>query len=278
MLPARSIFRLILAGVGLVIAINLVHAIQGVLIWSLAAIFLALALEPAIRLGERRGLSRRAATVGVYFGRSALVLGILAAILVPLASQTTLARRRPAGDRRPPRAIERRPATSTAASTCSTASSNVQTHAPDAAAILFGLTGTVFGLVLGAVSVFFLALFASIELPRMTRGVLSLLPPETAELVEVRIDDVNRVVARYVGSNLAISVIAVVVHLIALELLGVPFAFVLALLVGAVRPGTAGRRHHRRADRRGRRLHPGRRGRASRRSCWWSSTSRSRTT
>ncbi len=85
---------------------------------------------------------------------------------------------------------------------------------------------------LGAVSVFFLALFTSFELPRITRGVLSLLPPDRAELVDTRIDDVNRVVARYVGANLAISAIAMVVHLIALELLGVPFAFVLAILVG----------------------------------------------
>jgi predicted PurR-regulated permease PerM len=230
-LPARSIFRLILAGVGLVIAINLVHAIQGVLIWSLAAIFLALALEPAIRLGERHGLSRRTATVGVYFGALGLVIGILAAILVPLASQT-----RSLVDDLPEivNHLERSSVVQDLDRRFHVLDSlsSAQTHAPDAAAILFGLTGTVFGLVLGAVSVFFLALFASIELPRITRGWLSLLPPETAGLVEVRIDDVNRVVARYVGSNLAISVIAVVVHLIALELLGVPFAFVLALLVG----------------------------------------------
>ena len=51
------------------IAINLIDAIQGVLIWSLAAIFLALAAEAPIRLGERHGMSRKSATVGVYFGR-----------------------------------------------------------------------------------------------------------------------------------------------------------------------------------------------------------------
>ncbi len=230
-LPARTLWRLILGGVGLVIAINLVHAIQGVLIWSLAAIFLALALEPVIRLGERRGLSRRTATIGAYFGAFGLVLGVLAAILVPLASQSQslvddlpkivdhLEKSRLVQD------LDQR-------FHVLDGLSNAQTHVPDAAAILFGLTGTVFGLVLGAVSVFFLALFASLELPRITRGGLSLLPPERAELVETRIDDVNRVVARYVGSNLAISVIAAIVHLVALELLGVPFAFVLALLVG----------------------------------------------
>ncbi len=89
-----------------------------------------------------------------------------------------------------------------------------------------------FGLVFGTVTVVFLAVFASIELPRITRGALSLLPPDAAPVVEERIDDVNRIVSRYVGANLAISVIAFAVHLVALELLGVPFAFVLALLVG----------------------------------------------
>jgi predicted PurR-regulated permease PerM len=231
MLPARSVLRLIGAGVGIVIAINLVHAIQGVLIWSLAAIFLALAVEPAIRLGERQGLSRRTATVTVYFGTLSLVIGILAAVLVPLASQTrSLVDDLPAIARHLERSrviqdLDRR-------FHVLDGLSGAQTHVPDAAAILFGLTGTVFGFVLGAVSVFFLALFTSIELPRMTRGGLSLLPPDAAELVETRIDDVNRIVARYVGANVAISVIAAVVHLVALWLLGVPFAFVLALLVG----------------------------------------------
>jgi predicted PurR-regulated permease PerM len=230
-LPARSIFRLIAAGVGLVVAINLIDAIQGVLIWSLAAVFLALAAEPAIRLGERHGLSRRAAAVGVYFGALTVALGILAAVLVPLASQT----RSLVDDL--PAIVDHLEASSVVQDLDRRFGvldnlHNAQAHAPDAAGILFGLTGTVFGLVLGAVSVFFLALFTSIELPRITRGVLSLLPPDTAELVDTRIDEVNRVVARYVGANLAISAIAMAVHLVALYLLGVPFAFVLALLVG----------------------------------------------
>jgi predicted PurR-regulated permease PerM len=229
--PARSIVSLIVAGVGLVIAINLIDAIQGVLIWSLAAIFLALAAEAPIRLGERHGLSRKSATVGVYFGALTIVLGILAAVLVPLAAQTTSL----VDDL--PRIVDRLRESSAIRDLDQrfhvlNGLDNIQARAPDAAGILFGLTGTVFGLVLGAVSVFFLALFTSFELPRITRGVLSLLPPERAELVDTRIDDVNRVVARYVGANLAISAIAMVVHLIALELLGVPFAFVLAILVG----------------------------------------------
>lgn len=230
-LPARSIVRLILAGVGLVIAINLIDAIQGVLIWSLAAIFLVLALEPAIRLVERRGASRRLATMIVYLGAGLVLLGLLAAVLVPLAAQTRSL-------------VDDLPAIADQLQRSSTVQDldrrfqildhlrDAPSRAPDAAGVLFGLTGTVFGLLLGAVSVFFLALFGSLELPRIIRGGLSLLPPETAEQAEVRLDEVNHVVARYVGSNLAISAIAFAVHLVALELLGVPFAFVLALLVG----------------------------------------------
>jgi predicted PurR-regulated permease PerM len=230
LLPARTVVRLILAGVALVIAINLIDAIQGVLIWSLAAMFLALAAEPPIRFAERHGMSRRAATIGVYFGALAVVVGILAAVLVPLASQT-----RSLVDDLP--AIVDHLRRSSVVQDLDrrfhvlNSLDNAQKHVPDAAGILFGLTGTVFGLVLGAVSVFFLALFTSLELPRMTRGALSLLPPERAGIVETRIDDVNRVVARYVGANLAISVIAGVVHFVALVLLGVPYALVLALLV-----------------------------------------------
>jgi predicted PurR-regulated permease PerM len=230
-LPAATAVRLVLTGIALLIAINLIDAIQGVLIWSLAAAFLALALEPAIRLAEQAGLPRKSAVVSVYAGGALLVLGVLAAILVPLASQT----RSLVDDF--PRIADRLEHTRAVQDLdrrfhVLQSIRDVPTHAPDAAGLLFGLTGTVFGLVIGAVSVFFLALFASIELPRMTRGGLSLLPPETAGVVGDRLDDVNRVVARYVGANLAISVIAFAVHLVALELLGLPFAFVLALTVG----------------------------------------------
>jgi predicted PurR-regulated permease PerM len=167
----------------------------------------------------------------VYAVTVLTVLAVLAAVLIPLAAQT-----RSLVDDQPRIAdhLEHSRAFQDLDRRFHVLKSirDVPTHAPDAAGLLFGLTGTVFGILIGAISVFFLALFASIELPRMTRGGLSLLPPETADIVEARIDDVNRVVARYVGANLAISVIAFAVHLVALELLGVPFAFVLALLVG----------------------------------------------
>jgi predicted PurR-regulated permease PerM len=230
-LPAATAVRLILTGVGLVLAISLIHAIQGVLIWSLAALFLAFALEPAIRFAERRGLKRGTAAVTVYALGVLTVLGVLAAVVLPLASQTgSLVDEGP----RIVDHIERASVVQDLDHRFHVLKSvhDIPKHVPDAAGLLFGLTGTVFGLLFGTVTVVFLAVFASIELPRMTRGALSLLPPDTAPVMEERIDDVNRVVSRYVGSNLAISVIAFAVHLVALELLSVPFAFVLALLVG----------------------------------------------
>jgi predicted PurR-regulated permease PerM len=160
-----------------------------------------------------------------------VVLGVLAAVLIPLASQT----RSLIDDG--PRITDRIEHASVVQDLdrrfhVIRSAQDIPRHVPDAAGLLFGLTGTVFGLLFGAVTVVFLAVFASIELPRITRGGLSLLPPDTAPVVEERIEDVNRIVSRYVGANLAISVIAFAVHLVGLELLGVPFAFVLALLVG----------------------------------------------
>jgi|tagenome__1003787_1003787.scaffolds.fasta_scaffold20699665_2 predicted PurR-regulated permease PerM len=230
-LPAATAVRLVATGVALVVAINLIHAIQGVLIWSLAALFLALALEPAIQFAERRGLKRTTATVTVYATGILVVLGVLAAVLIPLASQT----RSLVDDG--PRILNRIEHASVVQDLdrrfhVIKSAKDIPRHVPDAAGLLFGLTGTVFGLLFGVVSVIFLAVFASIELPRMTRGGLSLLSPEAAPVVQERIGDVNRIVSRYVGANLAISVIAFAVHLVALEFLGVPFAFVLALLVG----------------------------------------------
>src|SRR3954468_1216080 len=168
-LPAATVVRLILAGVGLVLAIHLINAIQGVLIWSLAALFLALAMEPAIRFAERRGLKRSTATVTVYAGGVLAVLGVLAAVLIPLASQT----RSLIDDG--PRIVDRIERASVVQDLdrrfhVLKSVHDIPTHVPDAAGLLFGLTGTVFGLVFGTVTVVFLAVFASIELPRMVRG------------------------------------------------------------------------------------------------------------
>ena len=55
------VLGIILAGV---VLIEIVQAAQGILIWIFVAIFLALALNPAVEGLQRRGVARRGLAVG----------------------------------------------------------------------------------------------------------------------------------------------------------------------------------------------------------------------
>ena len=78
----------------------------------------------------------------------------------------------------------------------------------------------------------FLTLFLLLELPSIGRSIVSLLPPEQADRAIHMQAEISSTVARYVATNIAVSVFAGIVTWISLELLGVPFALVLALLMG----------------------------------------------
>jgi predicted PurR-regulated permease PerM len=234
-LPFPTLVRIVAAGLAFVVLAGLLDVMRGVLVWTLGAVFLALAVEPLVHGLERRGLSRRSATLIVYLGVGVGVIAFLAAVLAPLALQVTnLVDDGPRILREiehsaPVQDLDRR---FHVIESVRSALSHAPDKAPDAAALLLGLTGTVFGVAVGLFTVFFIALFTTLELPQIRRLTVSLLPPERAEVTERRLDLLNRTVARYVGANLAVSGIASTVHFVALYLLGVPVALVLALLVG----------------------------------------------
>ena len=230
----RTLARLIGAGLLFLLLAGFLNVMREVVIWTVAAVFIVLAMEPLVQTVERWGMKRRAAVVTCYMAVGAGVAAFLGAILAPLLLQAQsilddapgtiddLERSSLVRD------LDRRFGVLDG---LRNATDHLSSRVPDAAQTLLGLTGTVFGIVVGAFTVFFLALFLSIELPQITRSLFGLMPPERAEQSEQLLGDVNRTVARYVASNLAVSAIAAAVHFVALYLLGVPFALVLGLLV-----------------------------------------------
>jgi predicted PurR-regulated permease PerM len=91
-----------------------------------------------------------------------------------------------------------------------------------------------FSLLLTLVTIFVLVLLLLLEGPKMRRGILGLMPEQTAAEVTKVAGEVSRSVTGYMLGNLLTSIMAGVVVLVTLMLLGVPFPFLWALWVALV--------------------------------------------
>src|SRR3954469_24954532 len=79
----RTVAMSALVLLALALALWIVWAARQVLTWVLVAMFLAVALDPAVSALERRGLRRRGPTTAVIFLAALLALAGLLALLVP---------------------------------------------------------------------------------------------------------------------------------------------------------------------------------------------------
>ena len=233
--------RAILVVLGIILAgillIEVVQAAQGILIWIFVAIFLALALNPAVEGLQRRGIARRGLAVGIVFIGAILVVAAIAATIIPtLVSQVndfvdavpgyvedlTAGRGKLGFLEREYQITER-----------------VRDALSDGGASkLLGFSGTavavtkgVITAVIATVTIAFLTFFMLLEGPAWVERFYSLLPAEHQPRWRKIGDEIYRTIGGYVTGNLAISLIAGVVSTAVLLALDVPFAVALGLLV-----------------------------------------------
>jgi predicted PurR-regulated permease PerM len=207
-----------------------------VITWILIAVFLALALNPAVEFFERRGLHRGLASAVVFLLALAAIslLGFL--LIPPLVSQVRdfieavpgfidelTAGRGPLGFLqedyqfvdRVRAAIEERGA------------GGVLGIAEPAQAI----AASVVTAVVGIITIIFLTFFMLLEGRRSVDRFLALLPESTRPRWERVGRDIYRTVGGYVSGNLLISLIAGTASVIVLFLLGSDYAVALGVLV-----------------------------------------------
>src|SRR6187401_1143215 len=228
------VLGIILAGI---VLIQIVQAAQGILIWIFVAIFLALALNPAVEGLQRRGVARRGLAVGIVFIGAILVVAAIGATIIPtLVAQVndfvdavpgyvedlTAGRGRLGFLEREYHITER----------VQDAISN------GGASKLLGFSGTAVAVTKGVVTaviatltIAFLTLFMLLEGPAWVERFYSLLPAEKQPRLRAIGNDIYRTIGGYVTGNLAISLIAGVVSTVVFLIVDVPFAFALGLLV-----------------------------------------------
>jgi len=225
--PTRTIVRVIALVLAAAAAVQILDAVSRVLTWIAVSVFLAVALEPVVRVTER-WMSRTWAVLTVFGGLLVLVALFLAVLIIPIATQVDDLRDAAPGYLQ---RLERNHTIRDLNQRYKLVQ-KAQDAAKQAPARVFGAAGRFVNGVVATLTVLFLTLFLMFELPAMSRGLLSLLTEDDAARVRLVAADVNRSIGGYVLGNLAISVIAGATVGISLWILGVPYAAALAVFMG----------------------------------------------
>ena len=233
----RSVFIVLGIILAAVVMIEIVQAARGILIWIGVAVFLALALNPAVDWLQRHGVQRRGPAVGIAFVTAILAIAALAATLVPtIVSQVNdfvdavpgyvedlTAGRGKLGFLEREYQITDRVREALAEG----GASGVLGLSDTALAVTRGVvTGVV-----ATVTIAFLTLFMLLEGPKWVERFYGLLPEEKQPRWRAIGEQIYRTIGGYVTGNLTISLIAGIVSTAVLLALDVPFAVALGLLV-----------------------------------------------
>src|SRR3954452_8629157 len=237
----RTVLQVAGVLLGVACALWILWVARQVITWILVAAFLALALNPAVDLLQRRGFRRRGAAAGLIYLLAILVVAGVGWLLVPpLVDQVSgfghaapgyvdqlTAGKGPLGFlERDYHIVEK------ARQVASNQSGGGASKLLGGAGTVVSLTRSVVTAVVGFVTILFLTLFMILEGPAWIDRGLQTLPPASRPRWRNVGRQIAQTVSGYVTGNLLLSVIAGVSSAIVLALAGVPFPVALGLLVG----------------------------------------------
>jgi predicted PurR-regulated permease PerM len=232
----RTLLRVLVVTALFLFVLDLRNSLHTVLIELLISIFLAIALNPLVSVAERRlRLAHGPAAVFVFLLTILVVVVFLIVIFTPLYNEVrSFSEHLPeyldkAEKSRLFRDLDQR---YDLLSKLRKQSQTLPDRLPATASAALGFAGTIANALFETITVLFLTLFLLLELPSIGRSIVSLLPPAQADTAIRMQSEISQTVARYVATNIAVSIFAGLVTWISLIILGVPFALVLALLMG----------------------------------------------
>jgi predicted PurR-regulated permease PerM len=215
-----------------VISLYAVYTVRAILIRILIALFIAVSLDPAVRLLARHGMRRGVAVTLIFLLAAALAAGFLISVIPPLVTQgrnliddlpdyLTRLQSRSSQFRQ---LNDRYNISDQLQGLVGTLPGRLGTG-------LLGFTGRVFGAVFNTLTVLVFTIYFMADMPRIRSGVVRLFPvdrrPRARQVVDLVVDKVGG----YMIGNIIISLIAGLASLIAFSLLGVPFPVPLAFVV-----------------------------------------------
>jgi predicted PurR-regulated permease PerM len=233
--------RAILAVLGIILAavvlIEIIQVARGVLVWIFIAIFLAVALNPAVDRLQARGVRRRGLAVAMAYLGALLTIALLGASFVPIVIEQVnnfvqalpdYVEELTRGEGRLGFLEREYEITDRVRDVVEEGGASGVLGLSDTA---FAVTKSVLTAVVATVTIAFLTLFMLLEGPAWIERLYSLLPVGSQPRWRAVGRDVYRTIGGYVTGNLAISLIAGIVSTLVLLGLRVPYAVALGLLV-----------------------------------------------
>jgi predicted PurR-regulated permease PerM len=221
-----AVAKIVVGLLALGLIAGLMARMRDVFVWTLAATFLAIALNPLVERLEPR-LGRRPAATAVFLGFVIGFVAILAAFVAPFVTQVD------ALSTAVPQAISEAKHNSTVKRLDNRfhIANHAKQHLDTLPSVVFGAADRVLGGAVAVSTIFFLTLFLLYELPGIARVALSQIPPKRRPRVIAAAHHMNRTIAGYVAGNLVISLICGTVTTLSLYVLGVPYSLALGVFM-----------------------------------------------
>ncbi|MFN2594634.1 MAG: AI-2E family transporter [Actinomycetota bacterium] len=230
-----TVVRIVVTTVLVLAIIYAIYQVRSVLILALVALFLAVGLDPAVRILERRGLKRGQAVTLIFVASILFIAGFIAAVVPPLISQVAhFASNLPhyvqdLADKNP--RIARFVSENDISTKLKDATSHVPSIIGGSLGKVVGVAGSVASAFFNMLTVFVLTIYFLLSLAKIREGSLRLVPRSERERVAKLVDPILEKVGAYVGGNIATSIIAGAVSFIFLISARVPYPVALALWV-----------------------------------------------
>jgi predicted PurR-regulated permease PerM len=233
----RTIFLILAILIGVAIVLYVLWVARHILSWLLIALFLTLALNPAVELLQRHGLGRGSATTTTLVVALAVVAGVGYLFIPTLVDQvTSFANKVPDYVHDLTHGRGRLGFLETKYHIVERIRSAVKENGVGrlvgGAGTALAVTKSIISTVVATVTIVFMTVFMLLEGPQWMERIYGLFEGERQQRYRRVGHDIYRTVGGYVTGNLLISVIAGVSSGIVIWLTGVPFAVALGLLVG----------------------------------------------
>lgn len=231
---ARRTFISLLVALGFFLLIGFIYLIRNVIVLVIIATVIAMALAPMVGWLVRHRLRRGVAVFLVVLLALGVILGLIGAVVTPLASETT-------------KFINTLPNFVANLNESHTFQNfdnkfqvvqRVQELSNQLPGKIFGITGGAVGVAGSAFSfaanlfvVLTLVFFLLLDGPAVWKQFIAFLKPRSAARADRIGTKVARAVGGYVTGNLLISVVAGIVAFTAMSILSIPFALPLAIFV-----------------------------------------------
>lgn len=233
----RAVLSVLVVIVAAAVVLEIMWVTRDVIIWALIALFLAMALNPAVELLLARGIKRRGAAVAIVYVGAVLAVIAVSATFVPTLirevndfadavpgyiDDLTAGRGRLGFLEREYHIVER---------VREAIEKSGVTGVLGLSGTALAVTKSIVNAIVAIVTIAFLTLFMLLEGPAWVERLYGLIPEPSQPRWRKIGHDIYRTVGGYVTGNLTISLIAGTVSTLVLLVLGVQYAVALGLVV-----------------------------------------------